>query len=304
MESAQLRFELATRARIASKRIPHMKQYRLNRLFHPTSKRCFDVAMDHGIFNEADFLSGIENMRRAVQTVVSGAPDAVQLSVGQAHYLQSLPGRDKPALVLRTDVANVYGKKLPDHLFSKLIDHPLEQAVRLDAACVIVNVFNIPDQPLLTEQCLNNALTLKPECDRLGMPLMVEPLMLKGKPSTGYEVDGRVEKLVPIVRQAVELGADIIKTDPTEDEEAYSQVVETAGCIPVLVRGGGKDKDISVLERTEKLINAGAAGIVYGRNIIQHENPAGMTRALMAVVHEGATAKQAAKHLGKDYQPV
>jgi class I fructose-bisphosphate aldolase len=37
----------------------------------------------------------------------------------------------------------------------------------------------------------------------------------------------------------------------------------------------------------------GAAGIVYGRNDIQHRDPAGMTRALMAVVHEGASASDA-----------
>jgi hypothetical protein len=32
---------------------------------------------------------------------------------------------------------------------------------------------------------------------------------------------------------------------------------------------------------------------VYGRNVIQHANPAGMTRALMAIGHEGATAEEA-----------
>jgi len=61
------------------------------------------------------------------------------------------------------------------------------------------------------------------------------------------------------------------------------------------VRGGGKAPDKEILERTEKLIQQGAAGIVYGRNIIQHGDPAGMTRALMAIVHEGASAKQAMK---------
>jgi class I fructose-bisphosphate aldolase len=40
-----------------------------------------------------------------------------------------------------------------------------------------------------------------------------------------------------------------------------------------------------VLRRTQALMAQGAAGIVYGRNIIQHPDPAGMTRALMAVVH-------------------
>jgi DhnA family fructose-bisphosphate aldolase class Ia len=36
---------------------------------------------------------------------------------------------------------------------------------------------------------------------------------------------------------------------------------------------------------------------VYGRNIIQHANPAGMTRALMSLVHDGTTAAQAAQYL-------
>ena len=52
-----------------------------------------------------------------------------------------------------------------------------------------------------------------------------------------------------------------------------------------------------ILERTEKLIQQGAAGIVYGRNIIQHANPGGMTRALMSIVHDGATASSAAKFI-------
>jgi len=77
----------------------------------------------------------------------------------------------------------------------------------------------------------------------------------------------------------------------------YGKVIEIAGQIPVLVRGGGKAPDAEILQRTEMLIQQGAAGIVYGRNVIQHQNPSGMTRALMAIVHDGATAAQAAKLL-------
>jgi DhnA family fructose-bisphosphate aldolase class Ia len=36
----------------------------------------------------------------------------------------------------------------------------------------------------------------------------------------------------------------------------------------------------------------GAAGIVYGRNVVQHRDPARMTRALMAVVHRGASGAE------------
>jgi DhnA family fructose-bisphosphate aldolase class Ia len=275
-----------------------MKLYRLNRLFNAKSNRCFDVAIDHGYFNERGFLQGIENLDKAVRTVVAAAPDAIQLTVGQAHYLQSLPGKEKPALVLRTDVANVYGTVLPRSLFSRMIENPVEQALRLDATCVVVNLFRIPDQPEVADQCIQNILKIKPECDRYGMPLMIEPLVFQpNQKSGGYMVDGDLEKILPLVRQAVELGADIIKADPTDDVSVYNKVVEIAGRIPVLVRGGGKAPDQEILTRTEKLMKQGAAGIVYGRNIIQHHDPAGMTRALMAIVHEGAAAVDAAKHI-------
>jgi len=42
----------------------------------------------------------------------------------------------------------------------------------------------------------------------------------------------------------------------------------------------------------------GARGIVYGRNVIQHPNPAGITAALMAVVHEGASVDEALTLIG------
>ena len=275
-----------------------MKTARLNRLFNPQTGRCFDVAIDHGFFNEASFLAGIENLPKAIATLVAAAPDAIQLTLGQASHLQNLPIRPKPALVLRTDVANVYGNQLPRTLFSRIIADPVVQALRLDAACVVVNLFRIPDQPEVADQCIQNILTLKPLCDHYGMPLMIEPLVFQSNAKAGgYMVDGDPDKIIPLVRQAVELGADIIKADPTDDVSIYHKVVETAGGIPVLVRGGGRVSDEVILQRTADLIAQGARGIVYGRNIIQHPNPAAMTRALMAVLHENATPAQAAKLL-------
>jgi DhnA family fructose-bisphosphate aldolase class Ia len=272
-----------------------MKTFRLNRLFNAKSNRCFDVAIDHGFFNERGFLAGIENLEACVGKLVEAAPDAIQLTIGQATLLQSIRGKHKPALVLRTDVANVYGAELPRTLFSRIIGNAVEQAVRLDATCVVVNLFRIPGQPEVTDQCIDNILKIKPECERWCMPLMIEPLVFRPNDQAGgYMVDGDLDKILPLVRQAVELGADIIKADPTDDVSVYHKVVEIAGRIPVLVRGGGKAPDAEILARTEKLIQQGAAGIVYGRNIIQHQDPAGMTRALMAIVHDGAKAADAA----------
>jgi fructose-bisphosphate aldolase, class I len=257
--------------------------FRLNRLFAADGK-CFDVAVDHGFFGEASFLSGIEDMEAAIATLVDAAPDAIQLSPGQAPLLQRLPGPRKPALVLRTDAANVYGPEPARHLFSDVVDGAVEQALRLDAACVVVNLLLLPGEPELLHRCIRNVSALRAACDPVGMPLMVEPLVFRPG-ERGYGSDGDPEKIVPLVRQAVELGADVIKCDPTDDLADFARVLQTAGPRPVLVRGGGKAPEDELLRRTGELMRLGAAGIVYGRNVIQHEDPAGIVRRLMAVVH-------------------
>lgn len=269
-----------------------MKAYRLNRLFNPRSSRCLDVAVDHGFAGQAEFLAGIEDMAVAVDRLVEAAPDAIQLTVGQAHLLQSRPGRGKPALVLRSDTANVYGGQQPDRAFAVLIDDPVGQAVRLDAACVVVNMFDIPGAEDLRRASIENVSRLKGACEPAGMPLMVEPLVMKPADGGGYTVDGDTGKITALVRQAVELGADIIKADPTDDLADYHRVVEVAG-VPVLARGGGRVSDQEILARTHTLIRQGAAGIVYGRNIIQHASPGAITRALMAIVHDDWTPEKA-----------
>lgn len=197
---------------------------RLNRMFSAQGK-CFDVAIDHGFFNEVSFLSGIENMKKAIETIVNAGPDCVQLSVGQARHLQQIPGKQKPGLVLRTDVANIYGNVLPRFLFSELIDRAIEQAVQWDAVAVCVNLLLLPEQPELHHQCVRNVSLLKTGCEKYGMTLMVEPLvMLPNEAKGGYMVDGDIRKIMPLVRQAVELGADVIKADPCDDVSEYHRV--------------------------------------------------------------------------------
>ena len=276
-----------------------MKSARLNRLFG-TSGNCFDVAIDHGMFNEPRFLSGIENMQDAIKIVAEAAPDAIQLPPGTAPILQSIRGRERPALVLRTDVANIYGASLPKVLFSKMIDDAVEQGLMLDAACVVVNLLQLPDQPELHRDCCVNINKLKRACDITGMPLMIEPLVMQDnlKAGGGYTVDGDLKKILGLVRQAVELGADIIKADPCDNVQEYHQVIEIAQKVPVLVRGGGKVSDNDILTRTDELMQQGAKGIVYGRNVIHHTKPARMTKALMAIVHDGVSVADAEAIIG------
>ena len=261
---------------------------RMKRLF--TNGGCLDVAIDHGVCNEPSFMVGLEDMPRVVDTLIKAKPDAIQMAYGQADLLQSRPEKDKPALVMRLDMGNPYNASRHRVMWSMLqnADEPIIGALEMDAACVVVNLFMLPDEPELFRQCVENISRIRAACHRYVMPLMIEPLvMLPNEVRGGYQVDGDAEKIVTLVRLAAEMGADIIKADPTSNPEDFHRVVEAAR-VPVLVRGGGKEDLRTVLRKSAALLAQGANGMVYGRNIYQHENPGAVVRALMAMIHDGA----------------
>jgi len=266
---------------------------RMNRLF--TNGRCLDVAIDHGVCNEPTFMPGLENMEAVVDQLVSAEPDAIQMNYGQADLLQMRPEKRKPALVMRIDLGNPYNDRRHRVMWAQLQNahEPIIGALEMDAACVVVNLFQLPDEPDLFRQCIANIAATRAECAKFGMPLMIEPLvMLPNEVRGGYQVDGDAEKIVPLVRLAAELGADIIKADPTTDPGDFHRVVEAAR-VPVLVRGGGREDLHSVFAKSAALLAQGACGLIYGRNIYQHENPRRVVAALMAMIHRGVSGEEA-----------
>ncbi|MBU2145938.1 MAG: aldolase [Alphaproteobacteria bacterium] len=268
------------------------KKVRLNRLMK--NGRCLDVAIDHGVCNEPSFMSGLEDMAGVVKMLVDAGPDAIQMNYGQSDLLQSLPGANRPALVMRVDMGNPYNRVRHRDMWAVLQNEsdPILPALRMDAACVVVNLFMLPVEPDLFRQCVANISRLGNECEKYGMPLMIEPLVMLPNDQGGYLVDGDTQKIVTLVRLAREMGADIIKADPTDDPNDFHHVVEAARC-PVLVRGGGKADLRRVIETSAALMAQGAHGMVYGRNIYQHDNPRAVVAALMALIHDGADADAA-----------
>jgi fructose-bisphosphate aldolase, class I len=268
---------------------------RINRLFAADGK-CIQIALDHALSNEYGLLAGVENLREVLRRVVDAGVEGVLLSPGSARHLQSMRTDRKPALVMRADVGNLYEKRRPEYGFCRLIEAPVERALRLDAAAVLLNLFHVPDNPAVYEQCLENIARVKADCEDYGMPLVVEPLVLV-RDDTGhrYTLSGDSELLLPLHRQAVELGADVIKADPTNNVAEYRRFVEMAGGVPLLPRGGAKVGTGEILRRTHTMIQAGVAGVVYGRNVFQHEDLPGMVRALRAIIHEGAQPEDAAR---------
>jgi len=265
----------------------------MNRMF--SNGGCLDVAIDHGVCNEPSFMVGLENMPEVMDTLINAKPDAIQCAYGQADLLQGRPEKDKPALVMRIDMGNPYNDQRHRVMWSMLqnADEPLIGALEMDAAAVVVNLFMLPDEPELFRQCVENISRVRASCEKYGMPLMIEPLvMLPNDVRGGYQVDGNAEKIVTLTRLASEMGADIIKADPTENPEDFHRVVEAAR-VPVLVRGGGKEDLKTVLMKSAAIIAQGAKGMVYGRNIYQHDNPKAVVTALMSIIHDAASGEEA-----------
>lgn len=154
------------------------KKARMNRLFG--NGRCLDVAIDHGVCNEPSFLVGLEDMAGVVDRLVKAGPDAIQMNYGQADLLQDVPGKDKPALVMRLDMGNPYNKIRHRAMWALLQNEaePLIGAIEMDAACVVVNLFMLPDEPDLFKQCVQNISRVRADCEKYGMPLMIEPLAM------------------------------------------------------------------------------------------------------------------------------
>ena len=216
------------------------KTARLNRLL--TNGRCLDIALDHGVCNEPSFLNGLEDMPQVMDKLVAAAPDAIQLNYGQADLLQDRPGRNKPTLVMRIDMGNPYNATAHRVMWALLQNEhdPVLPAVQRDAACVVVNLFMLPNEPDLFRQCVQNIARVRADCDRYGMPLMIEPLVMRPHSEQGgYMVDGDAEKIVTLVRLAREditIATNLMESRTLVGSDALRRALQPEGAVPPFER--------------------------------------------------------------------
>lgn len=133
-------------------------------------------------------------------------------------------------------------------------------------------------------------------CDRWGMPLLA--IMYPRRDWDGGEDDnyldmkardrGEFAALVAhCVRVAVELGADVVKTQYTGDAESFASVVRIALGVPVVIAGGPRVSVAEALDNARGAVAAGAAGVCFGRNTYNRSDVGAFVRSLVAIVHHG-----------------
>ncbi len=255
------------------------KARRLRRILRNDSRTSI-IAMDHGV--SIGPVRGLENMRETVKRVIDGGADAVLVHKGIAKHLGTF---DSGLIVHVSASTNLGGKPL-----LKVGVCTLEEAIRLGADAVSTHI-NIGAEE--EDRMLEFLGTLSEQCDSYGIPLVT--MMYPRGPNIKNEHE--FEVVSHAARIGAELGADIVKTVYTGDVDSFRKVVRSCP-VPVVVAGGPKmTNDLEVLELAENSIKAGAAGLSFGRNVFQHKNPEIMSKALTAIVHEGATAQDAMKTL-------
>ncbi|EFK97909.1 Fructose-bisphosphate aldolase class 1 [sediment metagenome] len=104
-----------------------------------------------------------------------------------------------------------------------------------------------------------------------------------------------IDTLAYAARVGLELGADILKMKFNPDIQGYKWVVKCAGNVPLLCAGETKLADKEFLQRTQDIMSAGASGMAIGRNVWQHHDPLGMTKALKKIIFEKASVEAALK---------
>lgn len=246
------------------------------------------VAMDHG--RALGAVAGLDDPGRVIDTVLGAGADGIMASFGVVkRWRERMVGRVPVFLRLDGGPSIVKEPWLQNSEWSLL--HTLDEADALGVDGVCLMYFMGAPCELRTLEIVAEVCN---ECLKDEVPVMVEALPCPS-PSISDPLDGRM--MADACRIAFEHGADIAKTYYTGSPESFARVV--AGCpAPVLIAGGPKlPDDAAVLQMVADSIAVGGRGVVFGRNIWQHRDPAAMTRALKAVIHDGASGNEAAEML-------
>jgi class I fructose-bisphosphate aldolase len=262
------------------------KKARLYRMLHEHGLRNgtaiflpYDQGLEHG---PRDFFANpaASDPRYIIRLACEGGFNGVAVQIGLAQkFFWDYAGEVPLILKLngKTDIPTTAGPVSP-------VNATVEDAVRLGADAVGYTLYvGTPAQ----ERDFRQYLRVHADAERLGMPLIVwsyprgAAIGAKGGKDSFYAVDYAA-------RTASELGADVVKVNfphPEKQSDAAEQylrefspqqaieaVVRSANRTLLLVSGGGRAGDEAMLEKARLSMEAGATGLIFGRNVWQREH--------------------------------
>ena len=245
---------------------------RLAKIFNPKSGNTLMLAFDHGYFLGP--ISGLERMDLAIPPLVEDIDVLMATRGALRSSVRPDYGWDKAVALRCTSGSSI----LDDDLSHEVLSVDIEDAIRMNASCMAMQVFIGSAGQKSSIDNLSQAVNAG---SRYGIPTM-------GVVAVGKEMARTPQYFRLATRIIAEMGAQIVKCYYSEDFETI-----TASCpIPIVIAGGKKLPESEALEMSYRAISEGAAGVDMGRNIFQAESPTAMVKALRGVVHEGLTGVQ------------
>ncbi|OJX38162.1 MAG: hypothetical protein BGO78_09035 [Chloroflexi bacterium 44-23] len=265
------------------------EQIRLAKLFDGADNIVI-VAVDHGLYFGP--LPGMIDLPSVIGSI-AGA-DAILMGPGMpAHCQDVFYKRDAPRLIIRLNWGSNYAAQWKYKHSHSVMMTSVAEAVSEGADLVIGSLtLQNPDE---SEDAHN--VEIFSECvsqkKALGIPMVGEVYPTGGDDTLPEDLQ---EAVYIGCRMAAELGADLVKTFYTGQK--FGEITK-ATPVPVLALGAKKTpREIDALQLAYDAINAGARGIVFGRNVLQAKSPERFLDALMEVVKAKKTPQIVAAKFG------
>jgi class I fructose-bisphosphate aldolase len=281
---------MTTRPGLAELGLNTGKKARLHRILHQHGLGNgtaiflpYDQGLEHG---PRDFFANpaAGDPRYIVKLAVEGGFNGIAVQIGLAEKFSWDYAGEVPLILKlngKTEIPSDAQALSPVHA-------TVADAVRLGADAVGYTLYvGTPVQ----EQDFAQFRVVREDARRLGMPLIVwayprgSAIDAKGGKDSFYAVDYAA-------RTASELGADVVKVNFPHPEkrtgvpaaydaefspqQAVDAVVRSANRTLVLISGGSKAGDEAMLDKARQSMEAGATGLIFGRNVWQRDHDASL----------------------------
>jgi len=92
------------------------------------------------------------------------------------------------------------------------------------------------------------------------------------------------DTLAYAARIGLELGADMIKMKYNGNPKDLRWIIKSAGKVKVVIAGGSKTDEDSLLKEVKEVMDAGASGLAIGRNVWQSKQPLEITKKVKKII--------------------